>query len=168
MRNTDKAKFNIIGNVEIYSLPNNFTYSDYHNLSKEQKHEYLVEKGENLVVDVGMQYIIDLMIAVVSGSFTHCRVGSGSTTPASSDTALQTIIGSGLTVTNRYRSSLSGHWDTFFSTSDNNGTWNETALATASTGGTILCRRVLGTPFVKSSSNTAVVAWTITLAAVAD
>lgn len=109
-----------------------------------------------------------MMIDASDSGFTHCRVGSGTNTPAAGDTDMQTIIGSGLTVTSKYRSSLSANYDTFFSTTDNNGSWNETGLATASTGGTLLCRRKFSSTFTKSTSNTAVVAWAITLAAVAD
>lgn len=108
------------------------------------------------------------MIDASDSGFTHCRVGSGTNTPAAGDTDMQTIIGSGLTVTARYRSSLSAYYDTYFSTTDNNGTWNETGLATAATGGILLCRRKFSSAFVKASTNTALISWSVTLAAVAD
>jgi hypothetical protein len=168
-RSMEKNKFAITGNVELYELPKNFTYSDYIALKKHGEHlKYLKDKGSNLVVDAGLQQIIDLMLDVSDVGFAYCRVGSGTNTPAAGDTDMQTIIGSGLAVTNRYRSSLSANFDTFFSTADNNGSWNETGIATTSTGGILLCRRKFSSTFVKASTNTAVITWVITLAAVAD
>ena len=164
-----RGAFRLIPNVKLFVFPRNFTFQDYLLLKKYgEEQKFLKDEGHNLVVDVGMQQIIDLMIDVSDSGFTHCRVGSGTNTPAAADTDMQTIIGSGLAVTTRYRSSLSANYDTFFSTSDNNGSWNETGLATASTGGTLLCRRKFNSTFTKSTSNTALIAWSITLAAVAD
>src|SRR3990167_1935840 len=108
------------------------------------------------------------MIATDTSSFTHCRVGSGTNTPAAGDTDMQTIIDSGITVTNRYKSGLVAYFDTFFSTSANNGSWEETGIANASTGSYLLCRRKFSATFTKASTNTALISWSITLAAVAD
>lgn len=81
---------------------------------------------------------------------------------------MQTIIDSGVTITNRYRSGSVAYFDTFFSTTSNNGTWAETGIANASTGSDLLCRRKFSATFTKTSANTAVVAWTVTLSATAD
>ena len=164
-----EAKFSLKGNVELYEFPENFTYQDYTALKKHNEHKkYLKDKGNNLVVDAGLAQIVDLMIGTDTSSFTHCRVGSGTNTPAAGDTDMQTIIGSGLSVTNRYRSGAVAYYDTFFSTSANNGSWEETGIANASTGSDLLCRRKFSSTFVKATTNTALVAWSITLAAVAD
>ena len=163
------AKFVLKGNVELYEFPSNFTYDDYLELRRTGDHKrYIKDKGDNLVVDAGLAQIVDLMIGTDTNSFTHCRVGSGTNTPAAGDTDMQTIIGSGVTVTNRYRSGSIAYYDTFFSTTANNGTWAETGIANASTGSDLLCRRKFSSSFTKSSSNTAVVAWSITLSATAD
>ena len=162
-------KFTLKGNVELYCFPPNFTFNDIQKLRQtKQLEQFLVDKGDNLVVDAGLSQIIDLMIGTDTDSFTHCRVGSGTTAPDASDTDMETIIGSGLTVTNKYKSGLVAYFDTFFSTSDNNGSWEETGIANASTGSDLLCRRKFSSSFTKSTSNTALVAWSITLAAVAD
>ena len=163
-----KAKFSMKGNVELYEFPIDYTYAKIQKLTPLEKKSYLIDKGDNLVVDAGLAQIIDLMIATDTSSFTHCRVGSGTNTPAAADTDMQTIIGSGVTVTNRYKSGLVGYFDTFFSTTSNNGTWAETGLANASTAGDLLCRRKFSSYFVKATTNTALVAWSITLSAVAD
>ena len=164
-----QAKFALKGNVELYELPSHYTYQDYLALKKNNEHiKFLKDKGDNLVVDAGLAQIVDLMIGTDTSSFTHCRVGSGTNTPAAGNTDMQTIIGSGVTVTNRYRSGSVAYFDTFFSTSSNNGSWEETGIANASTGSDLLCRRKFSSTFTKTSSNTALVAWSITLSATAD
>ncbi|MDG6918986.1 MAG: hypothetical protein JRN62_06070 [Nitrososphaerota archaeon] len=54
-------------------------------------------------------------------------------------------------------------WDTFFGTTACNGTWNESGLFTALTGGTMGSHALFSSSFSKSSSNTAVVEWKWTL-----
>lgn len=162
---SSSAQIGLKANVKIYGLPKDFTYSDFQKLNESQKKKLLVDEGKNLVVDAGMNYIIGLMNASNSGSFTHCAAGSNNTAVTSGDTALNTQIGSRVTVTYRYSTSLNAKFDTFFSTTDANGTWAETGLFTASSGGTMLCRKILSSTFVKSTSNTAVIAWTITFSA---
>ncbi len=164
MRNS--AQFTLTANVKLYELPANFTYADYQVLEKHGELDgYLRDEGKNLVVDAGLVYVLGLMTAANSGSFTYCGVGSNSTAVTSGDTTLNTEISSRVAVTNRYLTSLSAKFDTFFATTDCAGTWLETALFTASSSGTMLCRKIISS-FVKSSSNTAVIAWTITGAAV--
>ncbi len=163
------AKFMLKGNVELYEFPADMTYDKYLKLKETGDHKrYIKDKGDNLVVDAGLAQIVDLMIGTDTSSFTHCRVGSGTNTPAAGNTDMQTIIGVGVTVTNRYRSGAVAYFDTFFSTSANNGSWEETGIANASTGSDLLCRRKFSSTFTKTSSNTALVAWSITLSATAD
>lgn len=162
------AKFSLKGNVKLYEFPPDYTFDYIKTLTEEQKECFLKDRGDNLVVDVGMAQIVDLMIATNTDSFNYCVVGSGTNTPAAGDTNMQTIIGTGVAVTNRYRSGAVGYFDTFFSTSANNGSWEETGISTTSAGTVLLCRRKFSSTFTKTSSNTALIAWTITLAAVAD
>jgi hypothetical protein len=162
------GKFSMKGNVKLYEYPADYDYEKIKTLSEEEKDKFLVDRGDNLVVDVGLAQIVDLMIAINTNSFAYCTVGSGTNTPAAGDTNLQTIIGSGVSVTNRYRSGAVAYFDTFFSTSANNGSWEETGISTTSAGTILLCRRKFSSTFTKSATNTAVVAWSITLAAVAD
>ena len=164
----NNAKFMLKGNVKLYSYPAEYTYDKIQTLTESEKNEFLIDKGDNLVVDTGLAQIVDLMIGTDTSSFTHCRVGSGTNIPAAGDTDMQTIIGSGVTITNRYRSGAVAYFDTFFSTTANNGTWAETGIANASTGSDLLCRRKFSATFAKTSANTAVVAWTVTLSATAD
>ncbi len=156
------------GNVKLYEFPSDYTYDYIKTLTDDEKLPFLKDRGDNLVVDVGMAQIVDLMIATNTDSFGYCVVGSGTNTPASGDTNMQTIIDTGIAVTNRYRAGSVGYFDTFFSTTANNGSWEETGISTTSAGTILLCRRKFSATFTKSTANTALVAWTITLAAVAD
>lgn len=164
------SQFEIRANVFLYEFPAHFTYQDYLVLKKypEQLRPYLRDKGHNLVVDTGLQLIADSLVGDDDDSLTHCAVGTGTNTPAAGQTALQTETGSRVAITDKYRSGQTANFDTFYSTSDANATWEETGLFDASSSGVMFCRRTFSSSFTKSTSNTAIVAWVITLAAVAD
>lgn len=164
----EKAKIKMYGNVSLYELPKHFIYDDFKKLNEKDKKSYLINRGDNLVVNSGLYQILDLMLGVDTSSFNYCRVGSGTTTPVATNTDLETLIGSGVSINDRYKTGEIGYFNTFFSSTSNNGTWNETGLANAASGGDLLCRRVFSVPFVKNTSNSAVVSWVITLASVAD
>jgi len=161
-----KAQFQLTGNVKIYSHPADFTYEDFKKLTEKEKEECLVFAGDNLVVNAGLNQIVALLIATNTNSITYCGVGSNSTAVTAADTDLNTAIGSRLAITNRYAGTTGvGHFDTFYSSSSNNGTWLETGLFDASSSGNMICRKIISS-FVKSSTNTATVAWTLTLSAI--
>ena len=162
-----KSECTIDSKVEVFELPPDLTWEDYKQLSSEEKKQYLVKSEDDLVVDAGIQQIIRLMIAANTNSFTHCSVGSGTNAPAGGDIDLQTPIGRNL-VNDRYIIGLVAHFDTFFGKNDDNGTWNETGIHTAASGGEMLCRRKFPAAFTKDNTKAAVVAWSITFAAVAD
>lgn len=151
-------------NVEVFSLPADWTYADFQALSDRAKEGFLHERGHNLVVNAGLDQIGNLILGINTSSFTHCGVGSDGTAAAAGQTALTTQIGSRVSVTSRYLVSTgAAHFDTFFDSSTGAGTWLEVGLFTASSGGTMLARKVISS-FVKSTSNTAVVAYTVTIA----
>jgi hypothetical protein len=153
--------FKISGHVRIYAFPADFTFEQYRNLSEDEKLQYLVDEGSNLVVNAGADQIINLMIGANTNSFTNNAVGTSATAVAAAQTALVGQINPQLTVTSRsLESTGKAHYDTFYGSGDNAGTWQETGIFTA--GGVMLCRKVISS-FVKTTSNTAVVAWTITL-----
>lgn len=157
------SQLGIISNVSLYM--GDFTFKEFEAFTEEQKESYLADRGHNLVVDNGLQQIILLMIANNTNSFTLCGVGSGTTTPISTDTALATSIGTN-TINSRYRVGNIAYFNTFFGKNDNNGTWAETGIFTA--GSVLLCRRKYDTVFTKDTSKAAVISWTITLTATAD
>ena len=155
----------LTGNVKLYSLPPDFTFEKWKELKNKEK--YLVDEGHNLVVDAGIAHIINLMTAASTSAWTHCATGSGTNVPAAGDIALQTELVRN-TINDRYRVGLNAHFDTFFAKADGAGSWEETGLFTASSGGQMLCRKAFSATFTKSTSNAAIIAWTITFAAVAD
>jgi len=151
-------------NVEIYTFDADEirSYDDYKKLTKDELEGHLHFKGKNLVVNTGLNFIKDLLTAATTGSITHNGVGSSSTAVVADDTDLITAIGSRLAITNRYSGGTGiGKFDTFYASTDNNGTWRETIMATASTGANAFARKVI-TDFTKATTNTAVAAWTLT------
>lgn len=165
-----KSQIKITGNVNIlgFDAKKVKTFDDYLRLKKLgqlEKHTIYKDLGDNLVVNAGLNQIIALIIGSNTTSWGYCGVGSSSTAVTATDTDLNTPIAR-IAVTSPYQVSNVGHFDTFFSVSQGNGTWNESGIFTASSGGIMLCHKVLGSSFVKSSSNTANVSWQITLTAV--
>lgn len=158
-----KSQFSINGNVTIYDLPPDFTFEDFEKLIDKEK--YIVDEGYNLIVTTGLQHILLLMIGATTEYFTECEVGTGTSTPVASDIILGTSLGSN-TVNSSYRIGNTVVFNTFFGKNDENGTWTETGIFNDS--GVMLCRRLLGTPFVKSTSNSAVISWSINVTATAD
>lgn len=157
-----KSQVDIIGNVELYEFPPDFKFEDF---DKIDKSKYLVDKGSNLVVDTGLQQIILLMVGSNTNSFTLCSVGTGTGTPVNTDTSLGASLGTN-TINSRYRVANTAYFNTFFGKNDENGSWTETGLLTA--GSVLLCRRKFTSTFVKSTSNSAVVSWSIAFTATAD
>lgn len=126
------------------------------------------DNSDNLVVNTGLAGIVDLLLNDSSIRITHCGVGSGTNAVTAADTTLQTEITPRLAVTDGYRvSNNEMHADTFFSTADGNGSWEETGLfSQVNPGGTMWCRKRFAATFTKNISKTATVAWTWTLTAV--
>jgi len=168
IRHTDmenKAQFTVEGNVELYSFPAD-KFPDYESVKKlteDEKRKYLVDKGDNMVVDTGLDHVKNLLIGASAVSILYSGVGSGSTAVTSGDTDLETAIGSRLLIQTRYSGGTGiAKFDSFYSAGDNNGTWNESILAQA-TSGNIFARKILVSPFTKATTNTAVLSWTITV-----
>jgi len=122
-----------------------------------------VVEANNLIVDVGKSHICDLMIGDTTAYFNYCAVGSGTTAPTSADTALEAEITPRKTVTDSFRTANKATWSTFFGTADNNGTWNECGLFTASTGGVMLCRALFPSTITKDETKTITVDWEVTI-----
>lgn len=119
--------------------------------------------GPNRVVDVGIGLVINYIIGASVVYPSHCQNGTGNTAVTATDTGLQTPTGSRLALSRKYKSGLSVKFDTFFGKNDSNATWAETALFNDISAGTMLSRKIYASTFVKSTSNTATVAWTWTL-----
>ena len=170
-----KSQFEVSANVGLYELPLETKYNDWKwpfspgfpTSTELYQNRFLIDKGKNLVVDMGLFQVLALMIGSSTASFSYCGVGSGTSTPIAGQTTLDTEIGRN-PILFKSRTGLTAYFDTTFGENDKNGTWNETALFNSSSGGDMLCRRKFPTTFTKNTSKAAVVSWTITISAVAD
>ncbi|MBA2439196.1 MAG: hypothetical protein H0V50_00795 [Thermoleophilaceae bacterium] len=132
---------------------------------------YEVLEGDgNLVVTVGIQRVLDLMIGAGGTSYANANaylgVGDSTTAAAVGQTDLQAATNKLRKVMDATYPSRAGQVVTFrstFGTADANYVWNEWAVFNASTGATMLNRKVesLGT---KASGNTWVLSVSISLA----
>jgi hypothetical protein len=121
-----------------------------------------VIEAENLVVTAGKELVAKILNAEGDAVPNFCAVGSGTTAPADTDTALEAEIGR-LEVTQRSRTGNQIVYSIFFSAADCNGDWNEAGLFNAETGGTMLCRALFPSTISKDSTKTVTVDWTITV-----
>lgn len=171
------AKFKITGKVTIYKYPSNIIKS-YHDhiligesrafpcvhYARCKERGWIIDEGDNLIVNAGLNQLILLLNGSSTTAFTFCGVGSGNIVVAPTDIDLTTPIVR-IAVTTPYQNANVGHWDTFFNSATGNGTWMETALFSAISAGIMLCKKLI-TSFPKTTSNTATVAWTITVTAI--
>lgn len=92
-------------------------------------------QGRNTKITAGLTLVLQQMMNQHGGLyFTNCRVGSGTTTPLSSDTDVQTIIGGTHTVTWPRVVGTTAYWDTFFTNTENLGTVGNAVICTGSPG----------------------------------
>src|SRR5689334_24449295 len=98
-------------NVEVFSLPPDFTYEDYLLLSERSREGYLIDRGHNLTTNAGKDQIAGLMCGTQTASAGYCGVGSSSTVEASTQTDLVSSIAR-VAITNKYVISTgSAHFD---------------------------------------------------------
>lgn len=163
---TPKAQFGISGNVELYSFPaDKFpTYQSITSLSPEDKEKYLIDKGYNMTVNYGLDFVKNLLIASTTGSLLYTGVGSGTTPVTSADTDLETAIGARLSIQTVYSGGTGiAKFDSFYSAGDNNGAWGEAIISPSVSGANAFARKLLTSVYTKSTSVTAVLSWTITV-----
>lgn len=132
---------------------------------------YEVLEGDgNLVVNVGIQRVLDLMIGAGGTSYANANayvgVGDSTTAAAVGQTDLQAATNKLRKVMDATYPSRAGQTVMFrstFGTADANWTWNEWAVFNAATGATMLNRKVesLG---AKTSGNTWILSVSIQLA----
>ncbi len=116
----------------------------------------------DIFVNVGKYWVADILIGAVSGQLTHIGVGSCTSTPLITDTNLVSHVGNRHIYTDRFRGSNVDTLSTFFSSSENNGTWNETGIFTGASG-TLFCRSTFAATVTKASTNTQTIDFDITI-----
>mgnify|MGYP001566021195 FL=1 len=122
---------------------------------------------DNLVTTAGKQSTADHRRGTTAnnkGIITYCAVGTGSTAPALADTTLQTEIGRKL-ISVRTVDGKTAVFQTFFTTSEGNGTLREAGLfgddaSGTANSGTLFCRVAINR--TKSSSDTLTILWNVT------
>ena len=118
----------------------------------------------NIVTTVGKQLAADLLIAASSASLQYCGVGSSSQAESASDTDLVTPIGSRMLYVERSRTGAIAVLTFFYGKNDNIGTWRETGVFTAVSGGTMLARAVISPEISKTTSVTVRLDWDVEVA----
>ena len=116
----------------------------------------------NLVVTAGLAHIAARLVD--SGSpdqMTHMGVGSGSTTPALTDTALGSQLGR-VSLTSKVPSGTSVTYTASFPAGTATGAITEAGIFNASSSGTMLCRTTFLT-INKGADDTLAVSWVLTL-----
>jgi hypothetical protein len=117
--------------------------------------------ADNLIISY--EDLADVLIG--NSEIAYCGVGSGTKIAELSDEDLQVPIGARKVVTTATRSGALCMFSTFFSSTENNGTWNESCLALRETGH-ITNRAVYANPFYKNSGKQVQNDWTIEVKAI--
>lgn len=116
----------------------------------------------NLVVDVGLNYIVSRMKDATATAMSHMELGSGSTAAAAGNTTLGTALGRAV-LTSTTVSGNTIQYVASFSAGVATGNVQEAGIFNASTGGTLLCRTVFGL-VTKAAGDSMTITWTITVA----
>lgn len=123
---------------------------------------------KNMFVTAGKNSLADALRGTITnnkGIITYCALGLGTTAPALGDTTLQSELVRKL-VSVRSVSNNQATFQTFFTTSEGNGTLREAGLfgddaSGVADSGTLFCRAAINR--VKSSADTLTLAWTVTI-----
>lgn len=121
----------------------------------------------NLVVNTGLAYIISRMVGTAKAVMSHMALGSGTTAAAAGDTALETQLGSRVSLDSATISGSNNEKVVYvatFGAGAATGAVTEAGIFNASTAGDMLCRTVFAV-VNKAADDTMEITWTITLSA---
>ena len=116
----------------------------------------------NLVVNSGLAFIASRMKDTTDAAMSHMAVGSGTTAAAAGDTALETQIGSRVSLTSTTVTANAIAYVATFAAGTGTGAITEAGIFNADTSGTMLCRTVFSV-VNKGSDDTLQITWTIQL-----
>jgi len=116
----------------------------------------------NVFTIPGKQTVAGFLAGESVNPMTYIAVGSGTTTPTESDTALESEIGRKV-FTERYRDGNKAYITAFFGSGDANGTWNEVGIFDQASGGIMFARTLFNTPISKDTSKTVAIDWEVTV-----
>jgi hypothetical protein len=118
---------------------------------------------KNLVVDTGLNFIVNRMKDAAATVMSHMTLGTGTTAPAAGNLTLETeIAGARVALTSTNVTSNQITYIASFAAGVGTGAVTESGIFNASTSGTMLCRTVF--PVVnKQSGDSMTVTWTVTV-----
>lgn len=118
---------------------------------------------KNLVVDTGLNFIVNRMKDANATVMSHMTLGTGTTAPAAGNLTLETeIAGARVALTSTNVTSNQITYIASFAAGVGTGAVTESGIFNASTSGTMLCRTVF--PVVnKQSGDSMTVTWTVTV-----
>ena len=113
----------------------------------------------------GLNHIAKIFTGETSDiTLSYMGVGTGTTTPLVTDTALTTPLGARKIKSKAFATSSIATIRFDFATGDNNGTWAEYIIAWLLTGGDILVHELFSPTIVKSSSFSELIDFDLTIA----
>tara|TARA_X000001382_G_scaffold88267_2_gene63089 strand:- start:162 stop:587 length:426 start_codon:yes stop_codon:yes gene_type:complete len=121
----------------------------------------VVQEVDNLVVTAGKGYVASRMKDASATAMSHMAIGSGTTNPAASDTAVETELGR-VALTSTNVSSAVVTYVATFAAGTGTGAVTEAGILNASSGGTMLCRTEFSV-VNKGSSDSMTITWTVTV-----
>ncbi|CAB4122920.1 hypothetical protein UFOVP33_75 [uncultured Caudovirales phage] len=117
---------------------------------------------KNLVVDVGLNYIVSRMKDATANVMSHMAIGSGSTAAAAGNTTLGTELGR-VALTSTTVSTNTIQYVASFGAGVGTGNVQEAGLFNASSAGSMLARTVFGL-VTKAAGDSMTITWTVTVA----
>ena len=121
----------------------------------------VVREVDNIVVTAGKGYVASRMKDATATAMSHMAIGSGTTNPAASDTALETELGR-VALTSTAVSSNVVTYTATFAAGTGTGAVTEAGILNASSSGTLLCRTEFSV-VNKGSSDSMTITWTVTV-----
>lgn len=118
---------------------------------------------KNLVVDTGLNFIVNRMKDATATVMSHMTLGTGTTAAAAGNTTLETeISGARVALTSTTVTANQITYIASFAAGVGTGAVTEAGILNASSGGTMLCRTVF--PVVnKQAGDSMTVTWTVTV-----
>ena len=121
-------------------------------------------KERNLIVNTGLNAILDRLVGTSEAVMSHMGLGSSTTAAAAGQTALVSQLGSREAIDSSTVTGSSVAYVCTFEAGDATGTITEAGIFNASSGGTMLCRSVFSS-ITKGANDSLNVTWTITVTA---
>jgi len=119
-------------------------------------------KVDNLVVQAGLNFIASRMKDATANVMSHMSVGTTSTTPTLSDTALGSeVSGSRVALTSTVVSGSNVTYTATFNPGVGTGALVEAGIFNAASSGTMLCRTTFAV-INKNAADTLTISWTVT------